>query len=207
MDTSDPNTRDRLLEAAVAVVDAHGVEGIRVRDIAAAANVREPSVYHYFGSREGLVEAVEVARFARDLTQITNLFSTAVGQCTSAEEFVALCRRVIGATETPERRSVRSVRASAFGSAQSRPALAEQISAAQLELDKDLAKGFDMAKVKGWVRPDLHSVTFAAWISGMVNGRIILEMNESAYSSQSWSEFTTDSVLLGLGYVNDKPTW
>jgi AcrR family transcriptional regulator len=207
MDTSDSNTRDRLLEAAVAVVDAHGVEGIRVRDIAAAANVREPSVYHYFGSREGLVEAVEVARFTRDLTQITNLFSTAVGQCTTAEEFVALCRKVMSATESPERQLVRSVRASVYGSAQSRPALAALISEAQLDLDKDLAKGFDIAKVKGWVRPDLNSVTFAAWISGMVNGRIILEMNESAYSTQSWSDFSTDSVLFGLGYVNDKPSW
>jgi len=207
MEKTDSSTRERLLEAAVAVVDAHGVEGIRVRDIAAAANVREPSVYHYFGSREGLVEAVEVARFTRDLTQITNLFSTAVGQCTSAEDFLALCRRVMSATESPERQLVRSVRASVFGSAQSRPALAALISEAQLELDKDLAKGFDMAKVKGWVRPDLNSVTFAAWISAMVNGRIILEMNQSAYSSQSWSDFSTESVMLGLGYINDKPSW
>jgi AcrR family transcriptional regulator len=188
-------------------VDEHGVEGIRVREIAASANVREPSVYHYFGSREGLVEAVEAARFSRDLKQITNLFSTAVTQCASKEEFLALCRRVISATETPQRQQVRAVRASVFGSAQSRPALAEQISAAQLELDKDLAKGFDIAKVKGLVRPDLDSVTYAAWLSSLVNGRIILEMNLSAYSEASWSTLTEQAVLFGLGYVNDEPTW
>ena len=207
MDAPAANVREKLLEAAMAVVDVNGVEGIRVRDIAAAADVREPSVYHYFGSREGLVEAVEAARFKRDLTQVTSLFSQAVGDCSSSTEFLALCRSVIAATTSPERVHVRSVRSSVFGSAQSRPELAALISQAQVELDADLARGFELAQKNGWVRPDLDCLTFAAWINGMVNGRIILEMNPEAYHEHRWTEFSEQAVLFGLGYVNDQPVW
>jgi AcrR family transcriptional regulator len=207
MDTPALETRERLLEAAIAVVDESGVEGIRVRDIAAAADVREPSVYHYFGSREGLVEAVEAARFKRDLTEVASLFYSAVNQCTSADEYVALCRRVVSATSLAERASVRAVRASVFGSAQSRPELAALIAEAELELDRRLAEGFELAKERGWVRPDLDSLTTAAWINGMINGRIILEMNPEAYSRQAWTQTSSDAVLFVMGYVNDQPIW
>lgn len=207
MDALPANVREKLLEAAIAVVDESGVEGIRVREIAAAADVREPSVYHYFGSREGLVEAVEAARFKRDLTEVASLFYSAVNECTSAEDYVALCRRVVSATAATDRASVRAVRASVFGSAQSRPALAALIAEAELELDRRLADGFEVAKERGWVRPDLDSLTTAAWINGMVNGRIILEMNPEAYSSQTWTQTTSDAVLFAMGYVNDQQTW
>lgn len=207
MDAPTQNVREMLLEAAIAVVDGSGVEGIRVRDIAAAADVREPSVYHYFGSREGLVEAVEAARFKRDMTEVTSLFYSAVGTCTNHSEYVSLCRKVLGATVLPDRVAVRSVRASVFGSAQSRPGLAKLISEAQLELDRELADGLDLAKKHGWVKPDLDSLTVAAWINGTVNGRIILEMNAEAYSEIAWTATTIEAVLFVMGYVNDKPSW
>jgi AcrR family transcriptional regulator len=207
VDTPETSTRDRLLEAAIAVVDEQGIEGIRVRDIAAAANVREPSVYHYFGSREGLVEAVEAARFKRDSIAITGMFSNAVAGCSTMDDYLDLCALVMNAVEAPGRAEVRSVRASAFGSAQSRPNLAKLISEAQLELDNDLATGLKLAQERGWVRPDLDVVSFAGWVNGMVNGRLIYEMNPDAYTLETWRAMTLDSALLGMGYVNRTPIW
>ena len=207
MGSIELDTRERLLNAAIAVVDEAGVEGIRVRDIAAAAEVREPSVYHYFGSREGLVEAVEAARFKRDAITVTGMFSQAVASCVSMEEYLDLCARVMIAVEQPGRIAVRSVRAGVFGSAQSRPGLAKLVSDAQLELDHDLANGLEQAKERGWVRPDLDCLSFAAWLNGMVNGRVIIEMNPEAYNAETWRDMTLKTTLLGMGYVDGKPTW
>lgn len=207
MGSIELDTRERLLNAAIAVVDEAGVEGIRVRDIAAAAEVREPSVYHYFGSREGLVEAVEAARFKRDAITVTGMFSQAVASCVSMEEYLDLCARVMIAVEQPGRIAVRSVRAGVFGSAQSRPGLAKLVSEAQLELDHDLANGLEQAKARGWVRPDLDCLSFAAWLNGMVNGRVIIEMNPEAYNAETWRDMTLKTTLLGMGYVDGKPTW
>lgn len=59
MATRDPErTRRRLLQAALSEFAAHGYAGGRVARIAKRAGANQRMVYHYFGSKEGLYEAV-----------------------------------------------------------------------------------------------------------------------------------------------------
>lgn len=51
-------TRARLLEAARAEFSAHGIAGARVDRIAAAARSNKAQIYHYFGSKDALFDAV-----------------------------------------------------------------------------------------------------------------------------------------------------
>ncbi len=57
--TRDPEaTRRRLLEAGIEVFSDHGPDGGSVSMIASAAGVNRRMLYHYYGSKEGLYEAV-----------------------------------------------------------------------------------------------------------------------------------------------------
>jgi AcrR family transcriptional regulator len=51
-------TRNRVLEAAAALVFEHGVAGTTLDDVRAAANVSKGQLYHYFADKEDLVHAV-----------------------------------------------------------------------------------------------------------------------------------------------------
>jgi AcrR family transcriptional regulator len=51
-------TRQRLLDAASEEFAARGIAGARVDRIAQAARSNKAQIYHYFGSKEGLFEAV-----------------------------------------------------------------------------------------------------------------------------------------------------
>jgi AcrR family transcriptional regulator len=51
-------TRRRLLEAARAEFTARGIAGARVDRIAAAANANKAQIYHYFGDKDTLFNAV-----------------------------------------------------------------------------------------------------------------------------------------------------
>ncbi len=51
-------TRARILEAATAEFAAHGIAGARVDRIAAAAGANKSLIYAYFGSKDGLFDAV-----------------------------------------------------------------------------------------------------------------------------------------------------
>ncbi len=59
----EPNgnaVRDRLLDAALRLFARKGFESASVREIVKAAEVARPTLYHYFGSKEGLyLELVE----------------------------------------------------------------------------------------------------------------------------------------------------
>src|SRR3977135_1024676 len=51
-------TRQRLLDAAGEEFAARGIAGARVDRIAQAAQSNKAQIYHYFGSKDGLFEAV-----------------------------------------------------------------------------------------------------------------------------------------------------
>lgn len=56
--SAQPGTRERLLAAAREEFAAHGIAGARVDTIAARAGANKERIYSYFGSKEGLFEAV-----------------------------------------------------------------------------------------------------------------------------------------------------
>lgn len=53
--------RSELLDATITVIARRGVRGLRVQEVAAEAGVSVPLIYHYFGSREGLLTAALAA--------------------------------------------------------------------------------------------------------------------------------------------------
>lgn len=54
---SDEN-RARILRKALTLFVAHGYDGVGVQQLATAAGVQKPTLYHYFGSKAGLLRAL-----------------------------------------------------------------------------------------------------------------------------------------------------
>ena len=50
--------RTHILECALRLFAAHGYEGVGIQRIVEAARVSKPTLYHYFGSKEGLLAAL-----------------------------------------------------------------------------------------------------------------------------------------------------
>ena len=57
------DTRSRILEEAVELFGARGYEAVGVQEICVRAGITKPSLYHHFGSKKGLLEAVEADRY------------------------------------------------------------------------------------------------------------------------------------------------
>src|SRR3954454_5166438 len=51
------NKREDVLAAAVSCFAAHGLAGTGMRDIARAAGLTEGTLYHYFASKDALIDA------------------------------------------------------------------------------------------------------------------------------------------------------
>jgi len=52
------DTKDRLLDEALTLFARRGVDAVGVQEVVDAAGVTKPSLYHHFGSKEGLVTAL-----------------------------------------------------------------------------------------------------------------------------------------------------
>src|SRR3954471_5109292 len=62
--------RQQILDAAVRVFAAQGYEASRVGDVATEAGVAYGLVYHYFGSKEAVLEAVFREQWGRMLAAV-----------------------------------------------------------------------------------------------------------------------------------------
>jgi AcrR family transcriptional regulator len=58
------DNRARLLLSATRLFARHGYEAVGVQQIAEAAGVTKPTLYHYFGSKRGLLDALLAEGFA-----------------------------------------------------------------------------------------------------------------------------------------------
>ena len=102
--TLEPVTdrRAQLLDVTIAVIARRGARGMRVQEVAADAGVSVPLLYHYFGSREGLLEA---ALFA--VSERADRYSTqAADDATTARE--ALEGRLLGELQADDEVRVNS---------------------------------------------------------------------------------------------------
>src|SRR5438128_7499477 len=58
-------TRETLLDAALRLLEERGPGALRIRDVAAAADVSTMGVYTHFGSKQGLLEQLYLHGFSR----------------------------------------------------------------------------------------------------------------------------------------------
>jgi AcrR family transcriptional regulator len=196
------NTRERLIDAAVDIIDERGAGRLRLRQVAEAVGIREPSIYKFFANKDALVVAASVRRYQRGLLDLTAAFGQAVGAATSRDDFRAAVRQAIRAAYAPERDHYRSARFSVVGMAQSRADLAEQLLAAQHEADVLLGEAFAVAARKGWVRTDIDPVVLAGWALSIVNARILLQLDPERRAAEDWDRLTTETILWTLEGVD-----
>lgn len=64
-------TRQELLDGAIEAIASRGLGRLTVDDVARAAGVSRQTVYRYFGSRDGLIDAVIVHEEAQLLARLT----------------------------------------------------------------------------------------------------------------------------------------
>ena len=201
--TTPDDTRTRLLLAAVSVIETEGEVGIRVRDVAAAAGVREPSIYHFFGSRDGLIEAAQEHRFDEAQRSIANRFDEAVRKCGTKDEVVQLVSDFVRlALRTGQ--GNRAVRISVLACAQTRPTLAARLAERQAESGQIMADALAFAQERGWIDAELDTLAFAAWLVGQTTGRVLIETAPDVVNADHWDAISLRAVFSVLGW--DPPT-
>jgi AcrR family transcriptional regulator len=193
------NTRERLLKAAAATIDKGGEGAVRIRDLTKSCDITAPSIYHFFGSREGLIDAAQAFRFSRGQRQLSDAFASAIHTCKSKTQFVELAHRFLETMFAPDRRVIRNSRLNVLGNAVNRPALSKELALVQDESNKVVGESLGYAQTKGWVRDDFNTEMFAAWLNGVVNSRRLIEMNGTHPLADEWDVIAKRSICMTLG--------
>ncbi|MGH9112402.1 MAG: TetR/AcrR family transcriptional regulator [Acidimicrobiales bacterium] len=85
-----PDTRSRIVNAALQTLRANGIAGISARTIARHGGFNQALIFYHFGSLDGLL--VAVAR--RESERRSELYAPALREVASLPELVAVARRL-----------------------------------------------------------------------------------------------------------------
>lgn len=129
------SSKDRIAQCALQLIERDGIVGLRIADVAVAADVSIPLIYKYFRDRDGLLADVLnttiTNNFLADVDRIRD-FATSAKDPISAKSIVAM----MPMPHDPVRKRNRRLRVMAIAASYDIPALAEALAASQLLVER-----------------------------------------------------------------------
>jgi hypothetical protein len=194
-------TEKKILDEAARLIDERGEAGVRIQDVQTAVGVTAPSIYHFFGSREGLVREAQLVRLRRSFDTNDELLDVALGSVTSAEQMREALTDFLAMFFAPERAVERRRRAAALGSFEGRPELSEQFAEVVASYVEERALRLEPFQAKGWIRADLDLRAFNYWMIGFIFGRFYVEVGHDSRPYPEWdaiAEKAAAHILFGI---------
>jgi AcrR family transcriptional regulator len=197
-------TEQKILDEAIRIIEANGEAGLRVHDIEVAVEVTPPSIYHFFGSREGLVSAAQAERLVRSFAEFNALSESILRGVSSRAELRDAFLNILTMIYGPSRSLARQQRLFALGSVEGRPELAVVLGEAARGFLRQLSERLQVFKDIGWTRPDLDLEAFIQWLAGQILGRIYIEIGCEPAPNPAWDAISIDAVMfVAFGSLSD----
>ena len=179
-------TAAKLIEFASKELDRVGPAKFDVDSVLRKSKISKGSLYHHFGSKNGLLVAVETHQFTKYLTDQNTLLRNLVETCQSAGDFLTLITAVMKLSGSPEGYDLRKKRIRAIVVAQYDEKLAELVKTAQIKDSNYLAETLQIAKDRGWLKPDVDVLATSYWIQGLFIGHIMLDITGINNLDDAW---------------------
>ena len=196
--SDESSVKQRLLELAIQTIDESGEPGIRVNQLAESAGVSIPTLYHHFGSREGLIEEAQVERFIRALRRDADALVQQLGKCKTKAELMNAIHQLFKNCKAKGRALTRWQRMNALGATYARPTLAERVVSSHDEVVTNIALALLPFQRKGFIRQDIDLRAVVAWYNGALLGKNLVQISESAIDLAEWDRVFDEAVFAVL---------
>jgi AcrR family transcriptional regulator len=176
-----------VLEAVAERLVAGDEMLIRIPEICEVTGVNYGSVYHHFGSREGVIDAAYDMIFSRLVEEDITLFRQVNETVQSQEEYVTVMQPIVATLSSgPDRKARRAMRIRIVAAASTRPALNKLIGASQARLTEDLTRLTEYSQERQWLRDDIPAKALAVLFQILVFGRSLDDVSNNPVDETEW---------------------
>ncbi len=186
-------TAIKILDTAKSLIEEHGEAGLRMNDLVDQSGTTVGSIYHFYGSREGVIEAVRAEQFGqalatdgtqRDVQELVD----ALNAVQDRGELVGLATTFLTRFFTDQATEELWQTFEIIGSARLRPGLRQAVTDVQTRLNSDYAQVIAVLQEKGLIRRDLDARSLAVFIQAFVIGRLLGLMDEAEpLTEEAWA--------------------
>lgn len=160
---------------------------IRIPEICEATGVNYGSVYHHFGSREGVIDAAYNMIFSKLVEEDMTIIREATDHVVTLEEYVAAILPIVATLNSgPERTARRALRIRIVSAALTRPELHTLIGETQSRLTDEWRRLIEMAQERQWLRDDVSASFLAVMLQIVVFGRTLDDISDTPLDEAEW---------------------
>jgi AcrR family transcriptional regulator len=171
---------------------------IRIPDVCKATGVNYGSVYHHFGSREGVIDAAYNLLFSRLAEEDIHVLREANESATTLAEYVAaLTPMVERFSSGPDRLKRRAIRVRIVAASLTRPELRILIGLTQAHLTDEIVRLVEYGQERGWLRRDVSARSIAVALQVIIFGRILDDISINPIDPTDW-EFAMGAFFASL---------
>jgi AcrR family transcriptional regulator len=160
---------------------------IRIPEICEATGINYGSVYHHFGSREGVIDAAYDMIFSRLVEEDLRVIRQVNETVQSLDEYIAVMRPIVATLSSgPQRKARRALRMRIVAAASTRPELEALIGATQARLTEDLRRLTEFAQERQWLRDDISARFLAVLFQILIFGRTLDDISNDPIEEDVW---------------------
>jgi len=174
--------RERILAAALGVLDTQGEAALRFTDIGRRAGVAISVITHHFATREGLVTALHAHRFAGLVADDQQALQQLTETASDRAQFVAGISAVTAAVVDAARADIRLTRTVSVGATHGRPELTAQVRRTATALLDEMTTVITTGQTNGLLDPTVDARALATFVQAYALGMVIADLDETPTS-------------------------
>ena len=186
--TDDHNVRERILQAAIEIIDASGEASLRVVAVAKNAGVTQGMIKYYFQTRDNLVSEAQISRFLATAAEDIEYIAQVSEASSTPEEYRANLRGLLAVIVNTRRWPQRAVRITTFGAATKRPDMMASIAHANSLFIDRAVEVYQMARDRGFIVPSCDMRALALVVQGTVLGLYLSDIDKHRPSDEEMLE-------------------
>jgi len=187
-------TMKLLIDHALIELNKNGAANFDLDAVLRRSKISKGSLYHHFGSKNGLIVAVETEIIKSGLTSDNQVLRQMIEACKSPQEFFNAIELVIRAGAGEPTREVRRQLIRSIAFAQHDKNLAATLRETSQRGTQYFAETLAIAKQKGWLKNDIELTALSFWLQGIFIGQIMTDITGIETSDEDWVNISLNSL-------------
>lgn len=172
----DSAARQRLIDAALVIIDRDGIDGARLRDIVAEAGLTTGSLYWFFKNRRQLINAALADRYVDKMRSVLEVTRTILDSSLDSVDPLDLALQEAAQPDRPDRVAARRERIQVLAAALDDPVLARQLAEVTRSFTEQVIEAITAAQARGLVRADVDPLALATVIQATTVGYAVTDV-------------------------------
>lgn len=192
MSEAGTETRNRLLNTAVDMLDELQEKDVSAAEILRRTGIARGSLYHFWDSIGELIQEAYLVRYSRYVEKSGGVIKQLLDECKTKDEFFTGLTRVTELTQDPARKANRYERARILGMAEKNEGFRIALGKVQQGLTDLFTEQFTEVQNRGWFNKDFDPRAAAVLIQAYTLGKIVDDVVDNPMDALAWN------ALIGL---------